>query len=64
MEKNETPTQDDKEVLSPTVEKKEAVKKAAKKAAKEEPKKAVKKEDVDAAKKARLRRLRRMGRSH
>ena len=64
MEKKQTLKTDDAEVLSPVVAKKETVKKVAEEAPKAEPKKAVKKEDVDAAKKARLRRLRRMGRSH
>ena len=60
MENNETPKQDDTEVLSPVVKKEKAVEKVAKEA----PKAEVKKEDDDAAKKARLRRLRRMGRSY
>ena len=53
MENNETPTQDDAEVLSPVVTKKAAVKKVAKEA----PKAEVKKDDVEAAKEARRRRL-------
>lgn len=53
MENNETPTQDDTEVLSPVVKKEAAVKKVAKEA----PKAEVKKDDVEAAKKARRRRL-------
>jgi hypothetical protein len=59
MENNETPKQDDQEVLSPVVAKKEAVKKAAKKVAKEEPKKE-KVKDAKAAEAERIR-LRNLG---
>ena len=53
MEKKQTPKTDDKEVLSPVVEEKKAVKEVAKEA----PKTEVKKDDAKAAKEARRRRL-------
>jgi hypothetical protein len=54
MENNETPKQDDAEVLSPVVKKKAAVKKVAKEAPKAEPKK----EKVEEAKAAEAERIR------
>jgi hypothetical protein len=54
MENNETPKQDDKEVLSPVVENKKTVKKEVKKTPKAEPKK----EEVEDAKAAEAERVR------
>jgi len=54
MENNETPKQDDKEVLSPVVENKKTVKKEVKKTPTAEPKK----EEVEDAKAAEAERVR------
>ena len=58
MEKKQTLKQDDAEVLSPVVKKKEAVKEVAKEAPKTESKEEVKKDDAAAAKEAEAERIR------